>query len=54
MCKDCETFHVQIVNLKARVKALELIIQDLGGVAVEEDDPYEDEQPLVFEKEVGE
>ena len=53
MCKDCETYQIQIVNLKARVKALELIVQDLGGVRVDDDDPYEDERPLIFEKEIG-
>ena len=48
MCDECEGLRIQIVDLRARVKALRIMVQDLGGITVEdEDDPYEDEQPLI-------
>ena len=48
MCEECDGLRVQIVDLKARVRALRMMVKDLGGVIVDEDDnPYEDEQPLI-------
>lgn len=48
MCDECDELKVQIVELRARVKALRLMVQDMGGVIVQdEEDPYEDEQPLI-------
>jgi hypothetical protein len=48
MCDECEGLRIQIVDLRARVKALRIMVQDLGGMKVEyEDDPYEDEQPII-------
>jgi hypothetical protein len=42
--------------LRARVQALRLIIQDMSGPAIDldDDDPYEDEQPMVREREEDE
>ena len=44
ICKDCEALKAQNAALRARVKALRRIIEDMSGPALElDDDPYEDE-----------
>jgi hypothetical protein len=48
MCPECEKLREQVEGLKARVRALSLIIRDMSGpAAIELDNPYEDEQPVV-------
>lgn len=48
MCKDCDELRARIVDLEATVRALRLMVQDLGGMPPETaDSMYEDEQPLI-------
>jgi len=54
-CAECMVLRRQNAVLRARVQALRLIIQDMSGPAVDlDDDPYEDEQPMVREREEDE
>ena len=50
-CPSYKELEAQIVELKRRIASLSRIISDLSGPAMLEmdDDPYEDEQPLVRE-----
>lgn len=45
-CTQCDVLLTRIADLEATVRALRLMVQDLGGLPVKED-PYEDEAPLV-------
>jgi len=55
-CAECMVLRRQNAVLRARVQALRLIIQDMSGPAIDldDDDPYEDEQPMVREREEDE
>lgn len=47
MCKDCESLRILIITLKDTIKRQEQMIRDLGGNVKFEEDPYEDEQPMI-------
>lgn len=47
MCKDCDAMRIIIVTLKDTIKRQNQMIRDMGGSVEVEDDPYEDETPLI-------
>lgn len=49
MCRECDILRAQLAELRDTIKRQKQIIRDLGGPVMEnnDDDPYEDEAPLV-------